>query len=320
MGHDMLLMMAAGGILILLGVLLSFKKRVAEWGLRHRKARIWVKLLGGVGAVKLTRYFFGPLVMVIGLFLVVGSVAMTSPGAPPQDASSSTAPLNTEVVFDSLPDFSRDVRSGTLEEAVARYNATQETFCPPNNAQDRCKGYTELTLTHASPYFLIAVRQTTANHTAAAGIDVGEDQFAGIVLREKDGVEVARLPGPIMLLGQENRFALVTPARDNCLGMPPTGEVALFDLQQKQTVYHGAFPPSHFLSTEVGVSHTSVEADLTLIHEEPDPAPTPCDVGETVMRTTTSYALRCQPDGTGCALTPTKEHREKQCLDIGSCD
>jgi len=56
-----------GAAFILVGCLLTTNEKVAAWGLSHGRARIWVKLLGQERAMKLTRYFFGPLTIVLGL-------------------------------------------------------------------------------------------------------------------------------------------------------------------------------------------------------------------------------------------------------------
>jgi hypothetical protein len=60
-----------GAAFLLTGCLLTASEKVAIWGLSHGKATIWVKLLGLERAVKLTRYFFGPLTIALGLFGIV---------------------------------------------------------------------------------------------------------------------------------------------------------------------------------------------------------------------------------------------------------
>jgi hypothetical protein len=52
---------------LITGFFLTTNERFAAWGLRHGKATIWVKLLGPERALKLTRFFFGPLSMLLGL-------------------------------------------------------------------------------------------------------------------------------------------------------------------------------------------------------------------------------------------------------------
>ena len=56
-----------GAVFVLVGCLLTASERVAAWGLSHGRARIWVKLLGPERALLVTRYFFGPLTVVLGL-------------------------------------------------------------------------------------------------------------------------------------------------------------------------------------------------------------------------------------------------------------
>jgi hypothetical protein len=60
-------LLLVGLALLALGVLMATKPKVAEWGLTHGRGRIWAKLLGMEKAMKLTRFFFGPLVAVLGL-------------------------------------------------------------------------------------------------------------------------------------------------------------------------------------------------------------------------------------------------------------
>ncbi len=52
---------------LITGFFLTTNEKVAAWGLRHGNARIWVNLLGPERALKLTRYFFGPLTILLGL-------------------------------------------------------------------------------------------------------------------------------------------------------------------------------------------------------------------------------------------------------------
>jgi hypothetical protein len=63
-----------GTAFLLVGCLLTVNERLAARCLRHGKARIWVTLLGLERAMKLTRYFFGPLTVILGLIgLALGS-------------------------------------------------------------------------------------------------------------------------------------------------------------------------------------------------------------------------------------------------------
>jgi hypothetical protein len=56
-----------GTAFLLVGCLLTTDERVAAWSLSHGKSRIWVTLLGPERAMKVTRYFFGPLTVILGL-------------------------------------------------------------------------------------------------------------------------------------------------------------------------------------------------------------------------------------------------------------
>jgi len=56
-----------GAALILTGFLLTTNQKVAAWGLSHGNAKLWARLLGPARAMLLTRYFFGPLTILLGL-------------------------------------------------------------------------------------------------------------------------------------------------------------------------------------------------------------------------------------------------------------
>ena len=60
MNNQFLGLLLVGIAFLTIGFLMSTKESVAAWGLKGR-ARIWVTLLGQERAMKLTRYFFGPL-------------------------------------------------------------------------------------------------------------------------------------------------------------------------------------------------------------------------------------------------------------------
>ena len=74
MATDNIVMVFVGIALIALGFLMTTKEKVAEWGLSYGSARIWVKMLGMERAKKLTKYFFGPLVMLFGIVSAVVAV------------------------------------------------------------------------------------------------------------------------------------------------------------------------------------------------------------------------------------------------------
>ena len=75
MNNQFIWPLLAGILLIVLGYFMSAKESVAAWGLRTGRARIWVTLLGQERAMKLTRYFFGPLVILMGLLCLVVAFA-----------------------------------------------------------------------------------------------------------------------------------------------------------------------------------------------------------------------------------------------------
>ena len=70
MDEKTVVFLCMGPILILIGCLLSANEKVAAWGLRHGKAKFWVKFLGEERAMKLTRYFLGPFTVVLGLIAI----------------------------------------------------------------------------------------------------------------------------------------------------------------------------------------------------------------------------------------------------------
>jgi hypothetical protein len=72
MNEQSIIAYCVGAALILTGCLLMTSRKVAAWGLSHGNASIWVRLLGEARAMLLTRYFFGPLVFLMGL----GAIAM----------------------------------------------------------------------------------------------------------------------------------------------------------------------------------------------------------------------------------------------------
>ena len=67
--------LCVGALFSIMGYLFIAKQEFAEWGLRGRRGKIWVNLLGQERALKLTRYFFGPLLGLAGLFCIVIALA-----------------------------------------------------------------------------------------------------------------------------------------------------------------------------------------------------------------------------------------------------
>lgn len=61
----------AGVALVVLGTAMISSRKLALWGVTHGKGRIWAKMLGEERAVKLTRYLFGPVMVVAGLVMAV---------------------------------------------------------------------------------------------------------------------------------------------------------------------------------------------------------------------------------------------------------
>lgn len=66
--------LAVGSAFVVLGFLLTTRESVARWGLTHGRGGFWVAILGMERAVKVTRYVFGPLVLIIGLLALLAGV------------------------------------------------------------------------------------------------------------------------------------------------------------------------------------------------------------------------------------------------------
>jgi len=66
-----IVLLLVGSAFFALGFLLSTREKVAEWGLSHGHGRIWVSMLGKERAMKLTKYFFGPVCMLFGVLAVL---------------------------------------------------------------------------------------------------------------------------------------------------------------------------------------------------------------------------------------------------------
>ncbi len=67
-------MACVGLAFFVLGVLMTLREGVAPWDVTDGRGAIWARLLGEARAVKLTRYFFGPLTAVLGVFALLASL------------------------------------------------------------------------------------------------------------------------------------------------------------------------------------------------------------------------------------------------------
>jgi uncharacterized membrane protein HdeD (DUF308 family) len=79
MATQTIVMLLVGIAFIVLGFLMTTKEKVAEWGLSNGRGRIWAALLGMERAIKLTRYFFGPLTILFGIIAIIGAFAARHP-------------------------------------------------------------------------------------------------------------------------------------------------------------------------------------------------------------------------------------------------
>ncbi len=75
MQHETIVGLGVGAAFLVIGFLLTTREGVARWGLTHGRGRVWVALLGMERAMKLTRYFFGPLVALLGLIAVAMGIS-----------------------------------------------------------------------------------------------------------------------------------------------------------------------------------------------------------------------------------------------------
>ncbi len=71
MSTQNIVMTLVGLAFLVLGYFMTANENVARWGLSVGRGRIWVALLGMERAMKLTRFFFGPLVMVLGVLTLL---------------------------------------------------------------------------------------------------------------------------------------------------------------------------------------------------------------------------------------------------------
>jgi hypothetical protein len=56
-----------GAAFLIVGWFLTTNVKFALWGLSYGRGKMWVRMLGQDRALALTRYFFGPLSMLLGL-------------------------------------------------------------------------------------------------------------------------------------------------------------------------------------------------------------------------------------------------------------
>ena len=77
-----IVMLLVGVAFFVLGFLLSTREKVAEWGLSHGRARLWISLLGKERAMKLTKYVFGPVCMLLGVVALLVTLVVIFGKAP----------------------------------------------------------------------------------------------------------------------------------------------------------------------------------------------------------------------------------------------
>ena len=77
---ELVIFMCAGLGMLALGIGMTRSVRLATWAIRNGRGRAWARLLGEARAIKLTRYFFGPLVAGMGIVvLFLGVVMLMTP-------------------------------------------------------------------------------------------------------------------------------------------------------------------------------------------------------------------------------------------------
>jgi hypothetical protein len=57
-----------GPIFFIIGFFMTTNPKFATWSVSHGRGKLWANLLGLERAVALTRFFFGPLAMILGVF------------------------------------------------------------------------------------------------------------------------------------------------------------------------------------------------------------------------------------------------------------
>jgi hypothetical protein len=57
-----------GPIFFIIGFFMTTNPKFATWSVSHGRGQLWANLLGPERAVVLTRFFFGPLAMILGVF------------------------------------------------------------------------------------------------------------------------------------------------------------------------------------------------------------------------------------------------------------
>ncbi len=67
MNEQTIVALCMGGAFLLIGCLMTVSPKFASWGLSYGKGKMWVRLLGFERALMVTRCFFGPLCIVLGL-------------------------------------------------------------------------------------------------------------------------------------------------------------------------------------------------------------------------------------------------------------
>ena len=57
-----------GPIFFIIGFFMTTNPKFAAWSLSRGRGKMWADMLGLDRAMKVTRFFFGPLAMIMGLF------------------------------------------------------------------------------------------------------------------------------------------------------------------------------------------------------------------------------------------------------------
>jgi hypothetical protein len=220
----------------------------------------------------------------------------------------------------ALPSLLRGYSKVDIERDIEKYNAAQAAKCPPENEDDRCVGYTELSLTDGKPYFSVGKMLVEKEHTARHGIDAGEDSFLSAFFSVGPPVhEVIELDAPTIFANAGN-VAVSVPARQSCAGMTPEGSITLVDLRTKQAFFSHRFDDAQLQSINVAdASTTDLSVHVEVSSELQDPNEESCDVGVTVLHKKEMFFLTCAADHAACVLDKQSSTQERGCQIIG-CD
>ncbi|GAB2893212.1 hypothetical protein GCM10027046_22680 [Uliginosibacterium flavum] len=225
----------------------------------------------------------------------------------------------------ALAGLPQPVAEARLLELVAAFQVRQDALHPPvlidgADYADAAEEHETLTLDTTGPYFVLQIMRVEQAHTARYGIDGGVDSYRSIILDKATLQPLADLPGPVHAFGNP-ALRLSLPARNDCLGLVPSGELEVYDLRAARPIFR-----THLADGIVSTGEPDQEGPETLrftTHREEgfdDGKEHHCDVGDWVRKFDTVFALRCDSKAGKCALEEVSVEVSAGCQDIGGCD